>query len=176
MQNCPQTESQSVYDHGMSVWEYSKKLISGQTESFKLPDIFKQYQVDIINNMVDINTYRRYVLYHDCGKPYCIEYDAGGRKHFPNHAEISKNIWSQLYPDDTLVSELISLDMVMHTCKNDVLDTLSKQISCTLIISALSELHSNANMFGGIESVSFKIKYKALEKRIKFLINKWFAN
>ena len=32
------------------------------------------------------------------------------------------------------------------------------------MITALAELHSNAAMFGGIESTSFKIKFKKLEK------------
>lgn len=37
----------------------------------------------------------------------------------------------------------------------------------TLLIAALSEVHSNAKMFGGIESTSFKMKWKTIEKRGK---------
>jgi hypothetical protein len=46
----------------------------------------------------------------------------------------------------------------------------------TLLVTSLCELHSNASMFGGIESTSFKIKYKQLDKRgnqvLKLLKNK----
>jgi hypothetical protein len=41
------------------------------------------------------------------------------------------------------------------------------KMACTLLLSALAEVHSNANMFGGIDSTSFKIKWKHLDKRGK---------
>jgi hypothetical protein len=44
------------------------------------------------------------------------------------------------------------------------LNSNSLQTVLTLLTS-LCELHSNASMFGGIESTSFKIKYKQLDKR-----------
>ena len=35
----------------------------------------------------------------------------------------------------------------------------------SLLLVALSEIHANAEMFGGIESTSFKIKWKQIDKR-----------
>lgn len=34
-----------------------------------------------------------------------------------------------------------------------------------LLLTGLAEVHANASMFGGIESTSFKIKWKNLDKR-----------
>jgi hypothetical protein len=45
------------------------------------------------------------------------------------------------------------------------LNSNSLQTVLTLLVTSLCELHSNASMFGGIESTSFKIKYKQLDKR-----------
>ena len=41
-----------------------------------------------------------------------------------------------------------------------------------LLFAALSEIHSNASMFGGIESTSFKMKWKQLNKRGNAIIKK----
>jgi hypothetical protein len=46
-----------------------------------------------------------------------------------------------------------------------ILNSNSLQTVLTLLVTSLCELHSNASMFGGIESTSFKIKYKQLDKR-----------
>jgi hypothetical protein len=37
----------------------------------------------------------------------------------------------------------------------------------TLLVAALAEIHSNAQLFGGIESVSFKSKWKNWDRRGK---------
>jgi hypothetical protein len=58
--------------------------------------------------------------------------------------------------------------MVFHTIKSDEVEEFlnnSLQTVLTLLVTSLCELHSNASMFGGIESTSFKIKYKQLDKR-----------
>jgi hypothetical protein len=65
---------------------------------------------------------------------------------------------------------LISKDMVFHTINQirwswRILNSNSLQTVLTLLVTSLCELHSNASMFGGIESTSFKIKYKQLDKR-----------
>ena len=69
--------------------------------------------------------------------------------------------------------------MVLHTIKSDEVEDFIKNNSIktviTLLVTALCELHSNASMFGGTESTSFKIKFKQLDKRgkqILKLINK----
>lgn len=72
-----------------------------------------------------------------------------------------------------MVADLIGNDMVMHTIKADELDTLlksgklTKPDAFTLMLVAFSELHANCEMFGGVTTTSFKIKYKQLDKRGK---------
>jgi hypothetical protein len=41
-----------------------------------------------------------------------------------------------------------------------------------LLLTGLCELHSNAQMFGGIDSTSFKIKFKQLERLGKKVIER----
>lgn len=40
----------------------------------------------------------------------------------------------------------------------------------TNLIAGLSEIHANASMFGGIDSTSFKIKWKQISKRGKKIL------
>jgi len=64
--------------------------------------------------------------------------------------------------------------MVLHTCTADQLATKlsewSSEHAFSLLVAALCELHANAKMFGGIESTSFKIKWKKLNKRGKQIV------
>lgn len=172
MSNCPQTENQSVLEHGQSVWEHTTKLISGQFEGFRLPDWFKEHHAFIVNNMHSTEDIKNYNIFHDCGKPRCIEYDVEGRRHFPNHAEVSKQTWLEYFPDDKIVGDLIGYDMCLHTETAEQIKSHNWDIKTafTLLVTAFAEIHSNAAMFGGIESVSFKMKYKKLEKRGKMLL------
>ena len=52
--------------------------------------------------------------------------------------------------------------------KGDHPELTSTELS--LLITGLSEIHANANMFGGIESTSFKIKYKQINSRGKQIL------
>lgn len=108
---------------------------------------------------------------HDCGKPFCRQVDDTGA-HFPNHAEVSYNIAKEIGLDDT-VANLIRHDMFFHECSaqelQDKLSVWDIRFTNTLLITALSEIHANASIFGGIDSTSFKIKYKQLDRRSKYL-------
>lgn len=95
------------------------------------------------------------------------------RVHFPNHAEVSYQVYSKEYPNDIIVSNLIKRDMEVHLIKDkDIVHFIrNKKDALTLLIVGLCELHSNADMFGGIESTSFKIKYKQINKRGKKILS-----
>lgn len=171
-----QTEGLTIMQHGEAVWDVSKAIISGNFEGMKLPDNFIEHHRYLINNTVSFKDFKQYNIYHDCGKPFVLEFDEEGRRHFPNHANESKNVYSALYGDGT-VSELIGLDMLMHTGTAQEIENsgLSKKVLFTLIVTAFAEIHANAKMFGGIESTSFKIKYKKLCKRLN-LVLRMFPN
>lgn len=172
MKECPQTDTQTVYEHGESVWKYTKQIISGNFEGLKLPDWFTENHAWIVNNMYDVETTKLYNIYHDCGKPFCIEYDEEGKRHFPNHAEVSKQTFLEIDGNE-IVADLIGSDMDIHTKTADEIKAMnwSKEKAFTLIVTAFAEIHSNAEMFGGTDSVSFKMKWKKVDKRGKMLYN-----
>lgn len=168
MQRCSQTKGQSVLQHGFSVNDFFHDLVSdAPRRQWRLPDWFIQHREQLLTSLHPIDIIDRYTVYHDCGKPYCLDLDDIGQ-HFPDHANISKNIYLALTRDQT-VADLIGWDMVLHTCTakelEQYLSIWSPQDAATLLLVALSEIHSNAAMFGGIESTSFKIKWKRLNKR-----------
>lgn len=177
MKKCPQTDSMSVYQHGQSVWEYTQKILSMQWDNMRIPEWFKENFSKIVNNLYPLEIIKKYNIYHDCGKPYCIVYDEQGRKHFPIHAQVSYHKYLEIFPEETKVANLIKDDMFLHTCTSEQLSKVDWGIqhAMTLLITAFAELHSNAEMFGGIESTSFKIKWKKLNKRGKQLVKMYLS-
>ena len=60
--------------------------------------------------------------------------------------------------------------MDLHLLKAcDMEEFASRPEAVSLLIVALAEVHSNAEMFGGMDSTSFKIKWKHLNQRGKSL-------
>ena len=171
MKETLQTEGQTVYQHGESVWEHTKKIISGDWKDFKLPQWFQDNHRFIVNNLHDIKDVKSYNIYHDCGKPFCLEIDSEGKRHFKNHAQVSKETWLKI-SDNQTVADLIGYDMALHTDTADVIQSYNWDIKTafTLLVTAFAEIHSNAKMFGGIDSISFKMKWKKLDKRGKMLL------
>lgn len=179
MNNCEQTKGLSIMEHGISVNNYFHDLrnhiLFNQDLKYewRLPDWI--YNIELWNNLEAIEDINQYHIYHDCGKPYCIEYDELGRKHFPNHSNISYDIWKSL-ENPEIQCLLIKHDMDIHTLKMENFKDFSDLPFCTtLLITGFCEIHSNASMFGGIESTSFKIKWKKIDKigrKINDLINK----
>lgn len=116
--------------------------------------------------------YEDYILYHDCGKPFCHTVDADGKSHFPNHAEVSQKVFLEAGGNETS-AKLIGWDMLIHSANSEEIENYCKiwsiQDAFTLLFVALSEVHANAKMFGpeGIESTSFKIKWKKIDQRGK---------
>lgn len=176
MKDCEQTKGQSVLQHGISVKNYTFDLINHLRfntplkYSWKLPDWLYQNKDLILSNLPSDKTLKYYTILHDCGKPYCLEYGEDGRKHFPNHAQISFETFNKVF-DDEIAAHLIKHDMDIHLLKADGVDKFCKNPhALTLLLVGLSEIHSNANMFGGLGSTSFKIKWKSINQRGKKII------
>lgn len=172
MQQCEQTAGQSILDHGLAIWEQLRKLIEDDASGMRLPQWYTQYKDQILSNIHSPHILQQYAVYHDCGKPYCLEIDSDGKRHFPNHADISKSKYTEHFGDDgdhQLIARLIGLDMIFHIENTDqiIARGLSTETLCSLMLSALAEIHSNACTFypdEGIESTWFKIKFKKLDK------------
>jgi hypothetical protein len=177
MKACPQTASQSVIEHGISVKNYLMDLLdylehgTALKYEWKIPEWLLDNRDLIIKSLPDENTLKLYTILHDIGKPFCLEIDEEGRRHFPNHAQVSYETFIKFY-DDPIAADLILHDMDIHTIKSEGVAEFSKTPhAITLLISGLAEIHSNAKMFGGIDSTSFKIKHKCISKRGKQIIN-----
>lgn len=188
MQKTEQTKGMSVYEHGQSVLTHVTELrdhlrgIYGLRDGYwRLPSWFSEFSSEIIKNLHEDGRFDSYVLHHDCGKPYCLVYDAKtGQRHFPDHAEVSAYIWGQINAN-YVVGHLIANDMVIHVATaEEIQRKLESEWSCedsvTLLIAALAEIHANAVMFGGKESSSFKIKFKQVERRGRQILRHWFLN
>jgi hypothetical protein len=172
MQNCPQTPTQSVYQHGLSVRDCTFALIkllkeyeSYSDDDWKLPGWFFQYRHQILQHLLPNSIIEEYTIFHDCGKPYCLIYDEQGKKHFPNHAQVSSQTWLAS-GGNAQCAKLMSMDMMIHTMKaNDIPEFIQHPEAITLLMVGLAEIHANAKTFGGFDSTSFKIKWNQINKR-----------
>ncbi|EBS4516491.1 hypothetical protein DQT32_03570 [Salmonella enterica subsp. enterica serovar Braenderup] len=114
----------------------------------------------------------RYQEYHDCGKPFCRVVDEEGKVHFPDHANVSADVWKKLFPDETVIQELMRKDMTFHVAKSEDFDTIwTDPLAPTLYLTAWAEILANCTMFGGQDSTSFKIKKKKLIQAGKKYLN-----
>jgi hypothetical protein len=181
MQHCPQTDTQSVYQHGVSVKEHIFELIlflktNQIDEGWRLPTWMNEYRERLFVSLLPEDIIEEYTIFHDCGKPYCLTIDEMGRKHFPNHPEVSYQTW-QTVSDNQTIANLIRMDMKIHTMKAaDIDEFIQHPETITLLIAGLAEVHSNAKMFGGIESESFKIKWSQINKRGRAICSKLFGS
>ncbi len=160
----------TVWQHGVDVWVKFYDLINHMQSNnigykHALPKWVGDYK-DIllsccVNKMDDI---KDYLVYHDCGKPFCLYVDSEGKRHFPNHAQISKEVFLQ-YSNNKLVGNLIGNDMLCHITKpKDFLSICDVENIEVLLCAGIASIHANADMFGGFDSDSFKMKFKNLDK------------
>ena len=160
-----------MLQHGEMVHDWYSDLLGErkyQWDFGKAQDLIEQ----IIPLAMTPSEIRSYHIFHDCGKPYCRTVDNEGRQHFPNHAQVSYEKYLEVFGNQEIAWFILN-DMAFHTLKGDDLKPiLSDPRAPTLLLTAWAELHANAQMFGGIDSTSFKIKRKFLEKNTKAFINK----
>jgi hypothetical protein len=181
MQSCPQTDTQSVYQHGVSVKEHIFELISFLktdqiNEGWRLPSWMSEYREQLLASLLPEEIIAGYATFHDCGKPYCLTIDEQGRRHFPNHPWMSYETWLRVSSNKT-IAKLILWDMKIHTMKAaDIDEFCQHREATTLLLAGLAEVHSNAKMFGGIDSESFKIKWSQINKRGKAICRKLFGD
>lgn len=189
MTECEQTSGQNMIQHGTSVRDYLFDLIgylqTGDSSKlqyeWKLPEKWFGLRPagrspdDDVNSRLPLfreaieavseKTLELYTVYHDCGKPFCRTIDDDGKVHFPDHAEWSYTVFQKFFADDT-AAHFILHDMDIHTLKaTGEAEFAQLALAPILLLSGLAEVHSNARMFGGLESTSFKIKYKTLVAR-----------
>jgi hypothetical protein len=146
----------------------NKDLVS----QWRLPCWFGEKDL-ILSLLVDYDSICEYTEFHDIGKPFCLEIDFYGKQHFPDHANVSEYVYRRHFnQEETVVSRLIKMDMDIHTKDLDIEKFCNRKEAITLLLVGLCELHSNCEMFGGIESVSFKIKWKKLQSRGNKIIKK----
>lgn len=177
MLNTEQATNHNMLDHGISCYQrfkdlhdHFKKLKPLQLH-WELPEWI--YSEAIWNNLLNFNTISIYLLFHDCGKPDCLEIDSTGKRHFPNHADVSARTIAEL-TECTQLERLVKNDMVIHTIKPDDCNEFSTNSDCiTHLVTGLCEIHANAEMFGGFESESFKIKLKRLNQRAKKILKEF---
>lgn len=175
-----QTETQSVYEHGISVRDHIFQLIhfleTGEIQGlWRLCSWMHEYRHQILQNLLSKDIIEQYTIFHDCGKAYCLTTDEVGRRHFPNHSEVSSRTWLTI-SDNQQIAKLIRMDMIIHTMKaTDIDEFIKHSEAITLLLAGLAEVHSNAKMFGGLDSTSFKIKWNQINKRGKAICQKLFG-
>lgn len=169
MSSCPQGKTQNVLQHGQSVWQHFTTLLGHLKHDEPLPAWWRvpgwANNKAILDELPPAETLKAYATYHDCGKPFCRIVDETGRQHFPGHAEISERVWLAA-GGDPLAARLIGMDMDAHLLRADGIEEFAGRPEApALQLMAIAEVHSNAAMFGGENSDSFKIKAKHLEHR-----------
>ena len=169
MEGCDQTPGASVLDHGRMVAGRYRDLVGhlrdgGPLEGeWRLPDWCGDPRA--VEGLTPDDVAEAYHLFHDCGKPGVLVVDGDGRRRFPGHAEASVAAWLAAGGDPE-VGALIGMDMDAHLLRDEgVAAFAARPRARTLLLTALSEVHANASMFGGVGSTSFKMKWKVLDKR-----------
>lgn len=191
MRGCEQTAGQDVLEHGWSVWCHLSELLGYLDGSHKLdPDRWRipawldEHAEVIASRLPSRWVMERYAVLHDSGKPDCLSVDADGRRHFPGHAEASASAYRRLVcpdggplePADERVAGLIAADMDIHLLSGDgVAAFAGRADAAALLLTGLAEVHSNAALFGGTGSASFKAKWKHLDRRGRAICKAWEA-
>tara|TARA_B100001245_G_C22894857_1_gene432068 strand:+ start:6337 stop:6882 length:546 start_codon:yes stop_codon:yes gene_type:complete len=163
MRKTEQMPNLSVLGHGIQVARYfndmKKHVLHGKPLKYewKLPEW--ALSTMLWESLPSEKQLSQYHWFHDCGKPFCRTVDEQGRQHFPDHANVSADIWHSLTGDE-IVSTLIRRDIDIHLFKgNQVNDFAERPYANALLLTGLSEytqmrpcsaalnpLHSKSNL------------------------------
>jgi hypothetical protein len=173
-----QTRGINFWDHGTMVYlRFADLLNDVQHMNWVLPKWFSSNAGFIRRSLEPhLSKIRVYQQYHDCGKAYCQTFDTNDKPHYPDHANISADIYLSLGGDKE-VADLIRDDMLCHNLRPaEALEFASNPNALILLVTGLCELHANASMFGGVSSDSFKIKFKRIERCGQIVLNELKKN
>lgn len=182
MAECMQSEHMNVLEHGHAVSSAFEQLlavlegVADLPKGWRIPSWLTPGSAacaHLLRRLAPRDVLRNYQVWHDCGKPYCIQLDEQGRRHFPGHANHSARIWRALGNHER-EARLMAQDMDAHLLRaEDLVEFASREDAASLWMTALAEVHANAEMFGGWDSTSFKAKVKHLGRRGKALVALW---
>ncbi len=179
MRRCEQAPGLDVLAHGDRVAAAYEQLLAHLEHGAKCPEGWRVPgwlcgQSELwLSRLLPKAVLREYQRYHDCGKPFCLQLDDQGRRHFPGHALMSAQVWRALGGAEQ-VCRLMAQDMDVHLLEaHEVPEFARRPEAASLWLTGLAEVHANAEMFGGLGSSSFKAKTKHLDRRGRALLRVW---
>ena len=156
-----------MLQHGEAVHEHYRALFDRLEKGEECEQLQKVWAL-LKDQLPPIDALKRYHVFHDCGKHLCRTIDDCGKQHFTNHAEMSAQQYALVWPSDTVTPHLIRHDMAFHSARGEELGLIWKdQMAPILYFTAWAEIYANAEMFGGTQSESFKIKRSRLIQAAK---------
>ncbi len=169
MEACEQSRGQSVLEHGRAVRRTYVCILAHLRDGspagswWRLPAW--SLTPGLLDRILPDGILAEYQVFHDCGKISTRIVDAEGRQHFPGHAAASERTWLAV-GGDPQAARLMGMDMDAHLLKGDgIAEFAARPEAVSLLLTALAEVHANAEMFGGTDSDSFKMKAKHLDRR-----------
>lgn len=171
MRSCYQFKDLNVLQHGLSVRNWYSEIIDllyrGKDSEcdLEIPAWCLRPLVNEAISRVDDSLMEMYQVYHDCGKPFSLVVHEDGSRHYPDHAAVSKRVWlecSDVSDGASWIADMIGWDMDFHLLRSSGVNGFAARgdRAIALMLTALAEIHANSEMFGGMDSTGFKIKYK----------------
>lgn len=177
----PHGPNSNALDHGRDCWKRYYEIVSAlrynraHASAQDWPLWLKEHGQTLLGLQQQSFDMRLYLEYHDCGKAATLQRDRKGRLQYPGHAKASADLWRLGHGQDSVVAELMELDMTLHTATVEEMAEFSKHpLAPSLLVATYAQLLSNAeSIFGGLESKSFQTKLAALNARARALIAHW---
>jgi len=172
MKSCDQAPGYSVYQHGVDVSIFYQNLLRWLETGegiFDMKDDIRYILKRLVPLQQPLSTMTEYHIFHDCGKPACLEIGEDGRRHFPGHSSKSYETF-RTFSTNEIAAQLILHDMDCHMAKTaeQRKAIVENPLGPSMLLTAYAELYANATLlFGGYNSDSFKMKRKILDKIAK---------